>query len=41
MVRQRDLPFGFPRRIMHDKLKAAGDVNEMKNTENVDEKDHA
>ena len=26
---------------MHDKLKHAGDVNEMKNTENIDQEDHA
>ena len=35
------LPFGFSGRTMHDKLKHAGDVNEMKNTENVDQEDHA
>jgi hypothetical protein len=41
MVCQKPLPFGFSGRTMHDKLKHAGDVNEMKNTENVDQEDHA
>jgi hypothetical protein len=41
MVCQRHLPFGFSGRTMHDKLKHAGDVNEMKNTENIDREDHA
>jgi hypothetical protein len=27
--------------LMHDKLKHARDVNKMKNTENVDQEDHA
>jgi hypothetical protein len=35
------LPFACSRRIMHDKVKHAADVSEMKNTENVDQEDHA
>ena len=35
------LAIWFFREDHDDKLKHAGDVNEMKNTENVDQEDHA
>jgi hypothetical protein len=41
MVCQRQLPFGFSGRTIHDKLKHAGDVNEKKKTENLDQEDNA